>query len=129
MFHASPPPLSSHLDPIRTRPVRLARLHQPDRRQEAPRHPHAPALQPRPHGSGWPFAEVAEAVGRVVRTVECWKKRFVEKGLKAALRRKPQSRRSGEIVFDGKFRARLLALACSDALESFACWTLRLLVD
>ena len=82
-----------------------------------------------PHGPGWSVAQVAQAVDRSVRTVERCKKRFVEEGLEAALRRKPQYRPSREIVFDGKFEARLLALACCDAPEGFARWTLRLLAD
>ena len=82
-----------------------------------------------PHGPDWPVAEVAQAVGRSVRTVERCKKRFVEEGLEAALRRKPQCRPSREIIFDGQFEARLLALACCDAPEGFARWTLRLLAD
>ena len=82
-----------------------------------------------PHGPGWPVADVAEAVGRSVRTVERCKKRFVEEGLEAALRRKPQARPSREIVFDGQFEAQLLALAESDAPEGHARWTLRLLAD
>ena len=82
-----------------------------------------------PHGPGWPVADVAKAVGRAVRTVERCKKRFVEEGLEVALRRKPQARPSREIVFDGQFEARLLALAGSDAPEGYARWTLRLLAD
>ena len=82
-----------------------------------------------PHGPGWPLADVAKAVGRAVRTVERCKKRFVEEGLEAALRRKPQARPSREIVFNGQVEARLLALVGSDAPEGHARWTLRLLAD
>ena len=82
-----------------------------------------------PRGPGWPVADVAKAVGRAVRTVERCKKRFVEEGLEAALRRKPQARPSRKIVFDGQFEARLLALADSDAPEGHTRWTLRLLAD
>ena len=46
-----------------------------------------------------------------------------------ALERKPQSRPSHVRKLDGQGEARLIALACSDPPEGFACWTLQLLAD
>jgi hypothetical protein len=52
----------------------------------------------------------------------------VEEGLEAALeRRKP--RREYERRLDGDGEAHLIALACSQAPEGHARWTLRLLAD
>ena len=81
------------------------------------------------HGTCWPVAEVAQAVGRADRSVEHCKKCFVEEDSKVALCRNPQSRPSREIVFEGRLRARQLALACFDAPAGFVRWTLRLLAD
>ena len=129
LFYVKPTPLSSHLDPGRTRrPQSLGPL-RPGRLQEAPRRPHAPALRTRP-----PRTRLARRRGRPSRRPlrphrQTLQETLLEEGLEAALRRKPQYRPSREIVFDGQFEARLLALACSDAPEGFARWTLRLLAD
>ncbi|MDR2800806.1 MAG: helix-turn-helix domain-containing protein [Desulfovibrio sp.] len=57
------------------------------------------------------------------------KKRFVEEGLEAALERKQREIPPRAVVFDGEFEARLTALACSEAPEGHARWTVRLLAD
>ena len=80
-------------------------------------------------GPAWKVAEAAEALGIRSRTIEHIKKQFVEEGLEAALNRKPLEKPPREIVFDGAFEARLIALACSDAPEGYARWTVRLLAD
>jgi transposase len=82
-----------------------------------------------PHGPAWAVADVAEALGVTSRTIEHLKKRFVEDGLEAALERKPREKPPREVVFDGAFEARLIALACSDAPEGYQRWTVRLLAD
>lgn len=82
-----------------------------------------------PGGTAWKVADVAEALGVTSRTVEHLKQRFVEEGLEAALRRKPRTRPPRDIVFDGAFEARLIALACSDAPDGRQRWTVRLLAD
>ena len=82
-----------------------------------------------PDGPGWKVADVATALGVTSRTIEHLKKRFVEEGLKAALVRKPRVRPPREVIFDGAFEARLIALACSEAPEGYRRWTVRLLAD
>jgi transposase len=82
-----------------------------------------------PEGSAWPVADVAEALGVTSRTIEHLKKRFVEEGLEAALERKSREKPPRDVIFDGAFEARLIALACSDAPEGYRRWTVRLLAD
>jgi len=77
----------------------------------------------------WKVADVATALGVTSRTIEHLKKRFVEEGIEAALVRKPHVRPPREIIFDGAFEARIIALACSDAPEGYRRWTVRLLAD
>ncbi len=79
--------------------------------------------------SPWKVADVAEALGVSSRTIEHVKQRFVEEGLQAALRRKPQVRPPREVEFDGEFEAHLIALACTDAPEGRERWTVRLLAE
>jgi hypothetical protein len=80
-------------------------------------------------GPAWNVADVATALGMTSRAIEHLKKRFVEDGLEAALERKPREKPPREIIFDGAFEARLIALACSDAPEGRRRWTVRLLAD
>ena len=80
-------------------------------------------------GPAWNVADVATALGVSSRAIEHLKKRFVEEGLEAALERKPREKPPREIIFDGAFEARLIALACSDAPEGRRRWTVRLLAD
>jgi transposase len=81
------------------------------------------------HGPAWSVADAAEALGVTSRTIEHLKKRFVEDGLDAALERKPREKPPREVIFDGAFEARLIALACSDTPEGHRRWTVRLLAD
>ena len=79
-------------------------------------------------GPAWEDQAIADGleVGRA--TVERVRQQFVEEGLEAALeRRKP--RREYERRLDGDGEAHLIALACSQAPEGHARWTLRLLAD
>jgi transposase len=80
-------------------------------------------------GPAWNVADVATALGVTSRAIEHLKKRFVEEGLEAALERKPREKPPREVVFNGAFEARLIALACSDAPEGHRRWTVRLLAD
>src|SRR4030066_763224 len=82
-----------------------------------------------PQGPAWTVADVADALGVTSRTIEHLKKRFVEEGIEAALERKPRENPPREVIFDGAFEARLIALACSDAPEGRRRWTVRLLAD
>lgn len=79
--------------------------------------------------TAWTVLDVAEALGVSSRTIEHLKQRFVEEGLEAALQRKVRVKPPRDIVFDGAFEARLIALACSDAPEGRKRWTVRLLAD
>ena len=82
-----------------------------------------------PDGPTWKVADAADALGVTSRTIEHLKERFVEDGLEAALERKSREKPPREIIFDGAFEARLIALACSDAPEGRRRWTVRLLAD
>ena len=77
----------------------------------------------------WADDRIAEALDCGVRTVERVRQRFVERGLEAALGRKPQDRPSRERKLDGRAEARLIALACSVPPDGRAAWTLQLLAD
>jgi len=77
----------------------------------------------------WNVVDVAAALGVTSRAIEHLKKRFVEDGLEAALERKPREKPPREVIFDGAFEARLIALACSEAPEGHRRWTVRLLAD
>jgi transposase len=80
-------------------------------------------------GPAWTVAKAAEALGITARTIEHLKKRFVEEGLETALERTPREKPPREVMFDGAFEARLIALACSAAPEGYQRWTVRLLAD
>ena len=80
-------------------------------------------------GPAWNVSDVATALGVTSRSIEHLKKRFVEDGIEAALERKPREKPPREVIFDGAFEARLIALACSDTPEGRRRWTVRLLAD
>ena len=80
-------------------------------------------------GPAWPDDRIADALDCGLRTVERVRQRFVERGLEAALGRKPQDRPSRERKLDGRAEARLIALACSEPPDGRAAWTLQLLAD
>ena len=78
---------------------------------------------------GLPDEEIAEELGVGVRTVARVRQRCVERGLEASLERKPQESPSRPRKFDGAAEARLTQIACSEAPEGRARWTLSLLAD
>jgi len=82
-----------------------------------------------PDGPAWSVADIAVALGVSSRAIEHLKKRFVEDGFEAALERKQREKPPREVIFDGAFEARLIALACSDSPEGHRRWTVRLLAD
>ena len=82
-----------------------------------------------PQGPVWTVEETSEAMGVTPRTIEHLKKRFVEEGLSAALERKKREKPPRELLFDGAFETRLVALACSNAPEGRRRWTVRLLAE
>lgn len=74
-----------------------------------------------------PPPEIARLLACSLMTVYHIKRRFLAEGVESALSEKP---RSGKPVsISGEARARITALACSDAPEGHARWTLRLLAD
>jgi len=92
---------------------------------------HARILLHADQGEGRPGridAEIAEAVGVSVATIERVRQRFVEEGLEAALNPRPP-RRLYPRKLDGEAEARLIALACSPPPEGRARWTLRVLAE
>ena len=71
--------------------------------------------------------EIARLLGCSLMTVYHIKRRFLAEGIESALSEKP---RSGKPVsISGEARARITALACSDAHAGHARWTLRLPAD
>jgi len=82
-----------------------------------------------PAGPAWTSAKIVEALGVTSRTIEHLKQRFVEEGLEASISRKAREKPPREVRLDGKFEARLIALACSEAPAGYSRWTLRLLSE
>lgn len=80
------------------------------------------------HGPGFSDKDAAERTGFTRRTVEQIRERCVTEGLQAALERKKRSRVRTQKL-DGEGEARLISLACSDAPEGYARWTLHMLAD
>jgi transposase len=70
---------------------------------------------------------IAETLQVTTATVYNLKRRYLTDGLAAALHDKPRSGRPVEI--DGRQRAKITALACSEAPSGHARWSLRLLAD
>lgn len=62
-----------------------------------------------------------------IGTVYNLQRRYLKEGLESALTEKPRSGKPPRIT--GEQKARITALACSDAPEGHARWTLRLLAD
>lgn len=76
----------------------------------------------------WTDVEISRALDVHVHTVERLRRRFVEEGLDACLRRKEQVNRMARKL-DGAAEARLTALACSAPPDGRERWTLQLLAD
>jgi putative transposase len=70
---------------------------------------------------------IARLLGVGIATVYNLQRRFLVEGLEAALKDKPRSGKPKRIT--GEQKARLTALACTDAPLGHARWTLRLLAD
>jgi putative transposase len=75
---------------------------------------------------GKTLTAVAETLGVSNVTVAAWRDGYAKQGLKC-LEDAPRSGRPPEI--DGKLRAKITALACSEAPEGHAQWSLRLLAE
>ena len=75
---------------------------------------------------GRTYTEVATIVGVTKQTVSNWTTKYKETGLEF-LTDKPRPGRP--TVIDGLQRAKITALACSEAPEGYERWSLRLLAD
>lgn len=73
--------------------------------------------------------EVAQMLSCHVNTVAGIRRRFVEQGFEAALERKKREHPPVPPKLDGRGEAQLIALACSEAPEGRAKWTMQLLAD
>jgi transposase len=80
-------------------------------------------------GPALPDEDIAKVFSVHIGTVGSIRKRFIEKGLEAALGRKKQESPSRQPTFDGASEARLIAISCSQPPEGCSRWTLRLLAD
>ena len=80
-------------------------------------------------GPAYADKEIKEAVEVSIPTIERTRKTFALEGLEAALIPKKRSKPSRPQKFDGEKEAHLIALACSEAPEGHARWTLRLLAE
>lgn len=78
-------------------------------------------------GPSWTDQQAAEAFGIRVNTVADIRQRYVEEGLDGALDRKRPDGPPRRRKLDGAGEARLIAMACGEAPEGRARWTLRLL--
>ena len=77
---------------------------------------------------GLSYSEIAEDLEVSIPTIERVRKRYVEEGLEKLLSHR-WSRSSAPLKMDGEKEAYLIALACTEAPEGRACWTVRLLAD
>ena len=74
-------------------------------------------------------AQIVQALGTSLRSVERIRQRFVTEGLEAALNPRPQPARPDKIKLKGDLEQHLIRLACSDPPEGRDHWTLQLLAD
>ena len=77
---------------------------------------------------GWKDEAISQALDVGMATVGRVRQRYVAEGLDAVLNGKPGNRQY-ERKIDGKTEAHLIALACGDAPEGYAKWSLRLLAE
>jgi transposase len=75
---------------------------------------------------GRTFTAVAQTVGATKQSVSTWAKKYRETGL-ACLEDKPIPGRP--IIISGSERAKITALACSEAPDGYSQWSLRLLAE
>ena len=76
----------------------------------------------------WTDKRIAKAYHTTERSVGNLRRRFVEKGLDAALGHEKREA-APRIKIDGEIEAKIVALTCSKAPEGYSQWTLRLLAD
>jgi hypothetical protein len=76
----------------------------------------------------WSDAQIRDAYGLRVRTIELIRQRLVEEGFETVLYGQKQQRYK-EKVFTGAVEAKLIALRCSHPPSGYARWTFQLLAD
>ena len=76
----------------------------------------------------WTDKSIARAYHTTERSIGNLRRRFVEKGLDAALGRETREV-APRIKIDGEIEAKIVALTCSKAPEGHSQWSLRLLAD
>jgi Homeodomain-like domain len=76
-------------------------------------------------GEGWSDSAISVALDTSINNIGRLRRRLVEEGLEAALKRKHNSNSAHKRIFDGAAEAKLIALTCSPAPEGFARWSLR----
>ena len=76
----------------------------------------------------WTDKSIAKAYLTTERSIGNLRRRFVEKGLEAALGREKREV-APRVKIDGDIEAKIVALTCSKAPEGHSQWTLRLLAD
>ena len=76
----------------------------------------------------WTDKSIARAYHTTERSIGNLRRRFVEKGLEAALGREKREV-APRIKIDGEIEAKIVALTCSNAPEGHSQWSLRLLAD
>jgi transposase len=79
--------------------------------------------------AGWTDERISEAFDTSLPTVQRIRQRFVEEGIGFALGAHSNKPRPYTRRLDGEGEAHLVALACSEAPEGRAQWTLRLLAE
>ncbi|SRR5260221_6703583 len=120
-------------------PVRLS-SDQRERLDEITRHGRAPARKIRHAqvlllsnhnrpGGNMTRAQVGEALGMHVNTIDRIRRRFVQEGEAPALHRKVRATPPTLPKLDGRGEAHLVAICCSAAPEGRTRWTLQLLAD
>ena len=76
---------------------------------------------------GQTYTAVSKTLNMTLETISAWATKYRQKGLERTLH---DQRRSGRpIEIDGNQRAKITALACSEAPEGYEKWSLRLLAE
>jgi putative transposase len=70
---------------------------------------------------------ISKVLGVTKKTIQNIKERYLQDGLERALHDLPRSGQPNK--FNGKHRAQITALACTEAPEGYAKWSLSLLAD
>ena len=76
---------------------------------------------------GKTYTAVSKTLNTTLETLSTWAAKYKQKGLEKTLHDQPRSGRPIEI--DGNQRAKITALACSEAPEGYEKWSLRLLAE